>query len=125
MFKNTVKLQDGQSVNEVLIQKSDGKDYDLIVLTDIFELSDDIYSTLKNIKKHLKDDGYLILSSINPLWHIAIRLVEKLGLKNKTNIKSYIKPNKIEAILKASNFQRTKKYNRLYIPFKIFGIEYC
>ena len=65
MFKNTVKLQDGQSVNEVLIQKSDGKDYDLIVLTDIFELSDDIYSTLKNIKKHLKDDGYLILSSIN------------------------------------------------------------
>ena len=43
-------------------------------------------------------------------------------LKDKTNIKSYIKPEKIETILRASNFQRIKKYNRLYIPFRLFGI---
>ncbi len=122
MFKNIIKLQEGQTVNDVLNSKSDGKYYDLIVLTDIFELSDDIYSTLKIIKDHLKDDGYLILSSINPLWHFVIRLIEKVGLKNKTKIKSYIKPEKIETILKASNFQRTKKYNRLYIPFNFFGV---
>ena len=99
MFKNIIKLQEGQTVNDVLNSKSDGKYYDLIVLTDIFELSDDIYSTLKIIKDHLKDDGYLILSSINPLWHFVIRLIEKVGLKNKTKIKSYIKPEKIETIL--------------------------
>ena len=91
-------------------------------MTDIFELSDDIYNTLKNIKNHLKDDGYLILSSINPPWYFLIKLIEKLGIKDKTDVKSYIKPEKIEAILKASNFQRIKKYNRLYIPFRLFGL---
>ena len=79
-------------------------------------------NSLKNIKQYLKSDGLLILSSINPVWHFIISITEKLGLKEKTSIKSYIKPNKIETILKATNFQRTKKYNRVYIPFKIFGI---
>ena len=120
--KNVLKLHQGQSVNEILTTQSNGKKYDLIVLTDIFELSDDIYSTLKNIKKYLKSDGYLILSSINPIWHFVLSFFEKIGLKNKNQIKSYIKPNKIESILKSSNFQRTKKYNRLYIPFYLLGI---
>lgn len=122
MFNNIVKLQEEETVNEALNRKSDGNKFDLIVLTDIFELSDDIYNTLKNIKNHLKDDGYLILSSINPPWHFLIKLIEKLGIKDKTDVKSYIKPEKIEAILKASNFQRIKKYNRLYIPFRLFGL---
>ena len=122
MFNNIVKLQEGETVNEALNRKSDGNKFDLIVLTDIFELSDDIYNTLKNIKNHLKDDGYLILSSINPPWYFLIKLIEKLGIKDKTDVKSYIKPEKIEAILKASNFQRIKKYNRLYIPFRLFGL---
>ena len=122
MFENIVKLQRGESINEVLNKLSNNEKFDLVILTDIFELSDDIYSTLKNIKKHLKNDGRLILSSINPYWHIVIKLFEKIGFKNKTNIKSYIKPEKIETILRASNFQRAKKYNRLYIPFNLFGI---
>ena len=50
MFNNIVKLQEGESVNEVLNRKSDGNNFDLIVLTDIFELSDDIYNTLKTPK---------------------------------------------------------------------------
>ena len=45
----------GPTVNEALNRKSDGNKFDLIVLTDIFELSDDIYNTLKNIKNHLKN----------------------------------------------------------------------
>ena len=43
---------------------------DLIILTDIFELTDDAYSTLKNVKPFLKDEGLLILSSTNPLLPI-------------------------------------------------------
>ena len=122
MFENIIKLKEEDKINDILSQTSDGKKYDLIILTDIFELSDDIYKTLKNLKDYLKDDGLLILSSINPLWNLIVRIIEKLGLKSKTNVKSYIKPKKIETILKASNFQETKKYNRLYIPFYLFGL---
>ena len=122
MFSNIIRISEKMNIKEVLTEQSSNKKYDLIVLTDIFELTDDIYNSLKNIKQYLKSDGLLILSSINPVWHFIISITEKLGLKEKTSIKSYIKPNKIETILKATNFQRTKKYNRVYIPFKIFGI---
>ena len=120
--KNVVKLENGQNIDELLDKRLNKNTYDLIVLTDIFELSDDIYNTLKNIKKYLKNDGYLILSSINPLWHSIIKLFEIIGIKNTSPIKSYIKPNKIETILRSSNFHRTKKYNRMYIPFYLFGL---
>jgi len=122
MFKNLIKVSEDMNIKEALSKNSNTKKYDLIILTDIFELSDDIYSSLKNIKMYLKDDGTLLLSSINPFWQIMITIFEKLGLKEKTQIKSYIKPNKIETILRASNFQKVKKYNRVYIPFKLFGI---
>ena len=122
MFSNIIRISEKMNIKEVLTEQSSNKKYDLIVLTDIFELTDDIYNSLKNIKQYLKSDGLLILSSINPVWHFIISITEKLGLKEKTSIKSYIKPNKIETILKATNFQRTKKYNRVYIPFKILGL---
>ena len=41
------------------MEQSSNKKYDLIVLTDIFELTDDIYNSLKNIKRYLKSDGLL------------------------------------------------------------------
>jgi len=122
MFNNIVKISEDMNIKDVLSKHSSGKKYDLIILTDIFELSEDIYNSLKNVKKYLKSDGILLLSSINPIWHFLISVLEKLGLKEKTRIKSYIKPNKIETILKSTNFQITKKYNRVYIPFKILGI---
>lgn len=122
VFKNVLKINESQSIDFLLNSQYSNNEFDLIILTDIFELSDDIYQLLLSLKNFLKSDGVLILSSVNPLWHSISRVAEKLQLKNKPKVKSYINPKKIENILKAANFQRVKKYNRVYIPFKILGI---
>ena len=43
--------------------------YSLIIITDIFELTDDVYGLLKQLKQKLTKDGKVIITSINPKWN--------------------------------------------------------
>ena len=40
--------------------------FDLVVITDLFELTDDIYSVFKSIANILNPDGKLLVNSVNP-----------------------------------------------------------
>lgn len=122
LFLNLLKVDPEIDMLEILNQKAVKKSLDVLILTDIFELSDDIYTTLKSIKEFLKEDGILILSSINPLWNLIVKILEKFRYKKPTVIKSYIKPNKIENVLTSLNYSKIKNYNRMYFPFNFFGI---
>ena len=78
LFDNIVKISEDQSVSEVLNDLPSGIKYDRIVLTDIFDLSGDLYDLLKEIKKYLDVDGLLILTSVNPIWHSIIKFFDFL-----------------------------------------------
>ena len=108
LFLNLLKVDPEIDMLEILNQKAVKKSLDVLILTDIFELSDDIYTTLKSIKEFLKEDGILILSSINPLWNLIVKILEKFRYKKPTVIKSYIKPNKIENVLTSLNYSKIK-----------------
>ena len=122
LFDNIVKISEDQSVSEVLNDLPSGIKYDRIVLTDIFDLSGDLYDLLKEIKKYLDVDGLLILTSVNPIWHSIIKFFDFFNLKTKSKFRSYIRPNKIEGILNSANFEKIKSFNRLLVPIKFFGI---
>lgn len=100
----------------------DNKKYDLIVVTDIFEVSSDIYEFVKLFKKFLKQEGKVLLTSINPKWNLLFRVFESIGIKRKSQINSYIKPSKISNIFYSLNFEKINSYNRQVFPFRIFGI---
>tara|TARA_B100000900_G_C20602112_1_gene726080 strand:- start:5265 stop:6593 length:1329 start_codon:yes stop_codon:yes gene_type:complete len=121
LFENQLKISENQPLENVM-KNYTGEKFDRIILTDIFDLSSDLYSLLKICKEYLSDDGLLILTSINPIWHRFITVFEKLNLKTKSSFKSYIKPNKVEGILNAANFEKISSYNRLLVPIKMFGI---
>ena len=61
---------------------NDDNKYDLIVLSDVFELSDDMFSILDTLKKKTNEDGRILISSINPLWNWFLILLESLNIKN-------------------------------------------
>ena len=46
--------------------------YDLIVLTDIFELSNDVYTLLSVLKNKLNEDGKFLLTTVNPKWNALL-----------------------------------------------------
>ncbi len=100
----------------------ENKKYDFIVVTDIFEVSSDIYEFVKLIKKYLNKEGKVLLTSINPKWNLFFRVFESLGVKRKSEINSYIKPSKISNIFYSLNFEKLNSYNRQVFPFMLFGI---
>ena len=58
------------------------KKYKLVIVTDLFELSDDIYLFLQNLSESLDSNGKLLITSINPKWNSLLKFFETLKLKN-------------------------------------------
>ena len=78
-FKNFIKnelnyvLVDNKNVLDIF--KSE-KLYNLIVLTDIYEQSDDVYELLVNCQNILTNDGKIIVSSLNSKWYFILKFFE-------------------------------------------------
>ena len=60
LFDNVIKFSSSQPIEKVLENLPKNIKYDLIVLTDIFDLSNDIYTFLKEVKNilNLKEHFY-------------------------------------------------------------------
>mgnify|MGYP001170391642 CR=1 FL=1 len=98
------------------------KKYDLIVVTDIFELTSDIYKFLDTLNNSINHNGKLLVTSINTKWNLFLYFFEILNLKNKSKPRSYIHPKKINAIAKSAGFELIKSYSRQIFPFKLLKI---
>lgn len=96
--------------------------FDLVIITDLFELTNDIYNVLKIIKKILIPNGKLLVNSVNPKWNVILKLFEKLQLKTYTKDRAYIHPKKISNIAKSDGFELNQYYSRQIFPFRILGI---
>lgn len=107
---------------ELELLKLEKDKYDLIIVTDIFEVSSDIYSFVKFFKNSLTKEGKVLLTSINPKWNFILKFFELLKLKRYSNINAYIKPSKISNIFNSLSFEKLKSYNRQIFPFSFFGI---
>ena len=81
--ENVVKIK----FNDFTVVKNyieENKKFDFVVITDLFELSEDIYDFLLKIGQILENDGKLLITSINPKWNNILRLFEIFRFKNKT-----------------------------------------
>ena len=83
-FKNFIKndmnfiLVDNKNLLNTFNSK---KLYNLIVLTDVYEQSDDVYELLLNCQKILTNDGKIIVSSLNSKWYFILRFFELIKVK--------------------------------------------
>ena len=117
--RNIVSIEEDELLDAL---KREDKKYDLIIITDLFELTDDIYNTLKIVQEMLNEDGKLLVTSVNPKWNSILRLFEYFKLKTVTSKRAYIHPKKISNIARSSGFEVNQIYSRQIFPFKIFGI---
>ena len=74
-FNEIENLKEITETNEV---------YDIVIVTDLFELSDDIYNFLIEINKILSNEGKILITSINPKWNMLISFFEVFKLKQFT-----------------------------------------
>lgn len=95
--------------------------FDTIIISDIFEITDDIYNFLKIIRTGLQPDGKVLLTTINPKWNSILLLFEKLKLKGQSLPRSYIHNKKINSIVGASGYEIINSYSRQVFPFRLRG----
>tara|TARA_B100000214_G_scaffold104954_2_gene73639 strand:- start:15909 stop:17231 length:1323 start_codon:yes stop_codon:yes gene_type:complete len=115
----TMYVEIDEDINNFL---SDDETYDLIVVTDIFELTSDIYKFLDQLNNSINQNGKILITSINTKWNLFLYIFELLNLKNKSRPRSYIHPKKINSIAKSAGFELIKSYSRQIFPFKFFQI---
>ncbi len=96
--------------------------FDLIVITDLIEFVDNIFDLLITSKKHLNENGRIVITSINPRWYFIIKINEFFNLKKSSSIKSYIYPKKIKGTIEAGGLEILNSYNKQIIPFNFLGI---
>ena len=105
--------------NEVVTKN---KKYKTILLTDIVENYDDLFSLLSILKKMLVDDGKIIISSINTKYLFFFRVLEYLKLKDSNGNSSYLHLKKINNITNGVGLDYYKFYTKQFFPFKVFFI---
>ncbi len=108
--------------NNIESQLESLNEYSLIVVTDIFELIDDVYIFLQKISNNLTEDGKLIISTINNIWSPILKIFEIMRLKNLSSDRSYMPIKKLHVIGRSAGFEKINFYTRQYIPFKLIGV---
>lgn len=101
------------------IEKIEGL-YDLIVLSDVLEVSGNLVAILKSLDKNLVNDGKILVTSINPIWNTPLRLFEFLSLKEKSERRNYIHLKKIGSVFESIGYSIVSSNSRQYFPFKLF-----
>ena len=120
LFTRTIFID--PEIKEDIINFSNDDRYDLVVVTDLFELSDDIYKFFNQLSTFTKPNGKVMITSINPKWNRLLSFFEYFKLKNRTSKRNYIHPKKIDNIAKSTGFELIYNHTRQLIPFKFFGI---
>ena len=98
-----------------------GKKYETIVLTDVVEVVDDVYSLISILRNLLKPNGKLIITSVNTKYYFFIKLLEILRLKDKNSTYSYIHNKKIKNIASGVGFEFVNTNSKQIFPFNLFG----
>lgn len=98
------------------------KKYEAIILTDIVEVHDDLFSLLSQISTLLSKNGILVISSLNRKYTQLIRALEILGMKDKNLNYSYIQNRKLKNITSGLGFDFITSYTKQIFPFRLLKI---
>tara|TARA_Y100001958_G_C21248537_1_gene581430 strand:- start:12534 stop:13832 length:1299 start_codon:yes stop_codon:yes gene_type:complete len=96
------------------------KKYDRILLTDVIENHEDVFTLLSTISDSLTDDGKLIISSINSKYSLIFKFFEYLKIKDSNKNNAYIHLKKIKNITNGLGLEYQKFYTKQFFPFKLF-----
>lgn len=113
------------SINEeinLITNKKKLDSYDLIIVTDIFDITKDVMKMILLLERLCAGNGKILFSNLNSRWHFVFNFFEFLRLKKQSPKRNKISPKKIINVAKGGNLELIKTYTRLYFPFHLFGL---
>ena len=117
---SVVKYLDLETKINFQLEEIKSTKFELIILSDVIEVYDDLPNLFETIDAILKEDGNLLITSINTKWKIPLKILEFLNFKEKTKQFSYIHSRKFENIVAGVGFDLISSKTRQFLPFKLF-----
>ncbi len=96
--------------------------FDIVLLSDVIGLFDDIQQVLLNIKENTHSRSRIIISYYTKHWELVIRSMEMIGLKVKQPQQNYLSTRDIHNFLNISGYEVLRSEYQQLVPFKWFGI---
>jgi len=117
---SVVKYLDLETKLNLQLEEIKSTKFELIILSDVIEVYDDLPNLFETINALLIEDGNLLITSINTKWKIPLKILEFLNFKAKTKQFSYIHSRKFENIAAGVGFDLISSKTRQFLPFKLF-----
>ena len=96
--------------------------FDLIILSDTIGMLEDISDTLASLQVLCQPNTRIIVSHYSQLWSPALKIAERLGLKQRQIPLNWLSSRDIEQLLQLSDFEVIKRDYRQLIPKTFFGL---
>lgn len=96
-----------------------GGKFKYVLLIDVIEHLKNPLHLLRNIKRNMDDDSFLIISMINPLWEPILMILEKLNMKMPEGPHKRMTIRHFKGMLNKEGFKLIKSLDRILIPSKI------
>ena len=92
------------------------KPFDYIILSDILSSLWDIQSVIRNMKGLVSDRTKVVISSYNYIWEPVLRLGEKLRIKARQPLQSWLTIKDIQNLLHLEEFEIVRVERKLLFP---------
>jgi SAM-dependent methyltransferase len=90
--------------------------FDVIILSDVLGLLDDIQSTLERLRPLLAPQGRLLVTYYNFLWEPALKLAEQLGLKTDWPDQNWLSMSDLEGLLHLAGYEVFRRGTDVLMP---------
>ncbi len=92
------------------------KQFDYVIISDLLSSLWDIQSVLANLKKLVRNDSKIIISTYNYIWEPVLRLGETIGIKARQPLQSWLTIKDISNLLELEDFEIIKVDRKLLMP---------
>ena len=117
-YKHYIDLE-SNGINDLL---TIDKKFGVVILTDIVEVTEDLFELFKIVSKLLIPNGKLVISSINNKWAFILKMFEYFNIKESNKKFSSIHNKRIKNIASGVGLEFIKSNSRQLFPFKFIHI---
>jgi ubiquinone/menaquinone biosynthesis C-methylase UbiE len=100
-----------------------GTTFDVIIISDVIGLFDDIQGTLENLAPFCSSHTRLVISYYTKHWELIVRFAELFKIKVSLPPQNFLSTLDIEKIAELSGFEIIRKEYQQLIPIPLFGID--
>jgi len=96
-----------------------GETFEFVIVPDVIEHLSDVSAMFRSVRRCMRPDSRMIVTSVNPLWAPVLHLAERFGLKMPEGEHRWLPAGEIEVLARKAGFSVAGSHGRILCPKRI------